>query len=204
MAHFNMWYQGQRKWNPLKCSGVPDATCPQSLRIAGEYMRGFFTLTNVLNPNLEYDNLGYELPIYQELAKAKVGDYIWQVLVPPMHTIVDVFLYNKTLLTPENSTYASFGGITLTLITGTFKAADANGDCPMTDERTQGTLTMPEGAAATQQFFCKQTPITNPPDTWTGVGFKIDALPANKTLADIVGAIVTGAHVMDYDAQTFM
>ena len=72
MAHFNMWYQGQRKWNPLKCSGVPDATCPQSMRIAGEYMRGFFTLTNVLNPNLEYDNLGYELPIYQELAKAKV------------------------------------------------------------------------------------------------------------------------------------
>lgn len=203
MAHIKMWYQGKSQYEVLECDGKPSFTCPKSRRIAAEYRRGYHTLTNVLNPNVEYDNLGYETWLNKELAEVVVGDTLWLVLVPPMHHIDDVFTYNETTFT-EMSSLASMGGITLSLVTGKFKEADKDGNCEMSEEENHGSLVMPATADAKQQFLRGATDITNDPETWTGVGIKVDALPNGKTLADIVGKIVVGCHAIDYDAQTFM
>lgn len=203
MAHLKMWYQGAGEYKVPKCDGKPDFVCPQSRRVAAEYLRGYFTLTNVLNPNLEVDNLGYETWLFKELETVAVGDYLWMVLVPPKHHVQDVFTYNEATMT-ELSSLTTMAGITLTLVTGKFKEADAAGNCEMTDEVEHGSLVMPAGADAKEQFLRAATDITNDPETWTGVGVRVDALPSGKTLADIIGKIVVGAHVLDYDAQTFM
>lgn len=203
MAHKSLWFQGRTPYVVPKFDGKIPQTCPKSKRIAHEYTRGYFTLTNVLNPNIFYDDYGVETPLKKELAEAKVGDYLWLVLVPPKHHIMDVFTYNE-VTTTDNSSLQSMGGITLSLVTGKFKAADENGDCEMIDEVNRGTLVMPDTADAKEQFLRAAIDITNDVETWTGVGVKIEALPADRTLADIVGKIVVGTHVIDYDAQTFM
>lgn len=203
MAHKSLWFQGKTPFVVPKCDGRIPQTCPRSKRIAAEYNRGFFTLTNVLNPNIFYDDYGAETPLKQELREAKVGDYLWLVLVPPKHHVTDVFAYNETTTT-EHSSLVTMGGITLSLVTGVFKAEDADGNCAMQAEENQGTLVMPADVGAKEQFLRTAVDITNDPDTWTGVGIKIEALPAGKTLADIVGKIVVGCHAVDYDAQTFM
>ena len=203
MAHKSLWFQGKTPFVVPKCDGKIPQTCPKSKRIAAEYNRGFFTLTNVLNPNIFYDDYGAETPLKKELREVAVGDYLWLVLVPPEHRIIDVFAYNEPTTT-EHSSLQSMGGITLSLVTGKFKEADKDGNCEMTGEENHGTLVMPATADAAKQFLATKIDVTNDISTWTGVGIKVDALPANTTLADIVGKIVVGCHAIDYDAQTFM
>lgn len=203
MAHKQLWYQGTTPFNPLKCDGRPEFTCPSSKRVAAEYMRDYFTLTNVLNPNTFYDNLGVESWLYKELQSVKVGDVLWLALVPPKHHVSDVFAYNEATTT-EHSSLASMGGITLSLVTGIFKEADENGNCEVSSQETHGTLAMPEGAEPDEQFLRAAVDITTQPKNWVGIGFKVDALPANRTLADFVGKIVIGCHAVGYDAQTYM
>ena len=203
MAHLMRWHQGAAEFRIPNCDGKPTFKCPESRQVAAEYLRGFFTLTNVLNPNIEYDNLGYETWLFKDLKEAKVGDYLWLVLVPPKHHMMDVFAFNEATFT-EASNLATFAGITLTLVTGEFKEADKEGKCEMQNEATHGTLAFPDGADAKPQFLRAAVDITNDVETWTGVGFKIDALPNNGTLADFIGKIAIGTHVLDYDAQTFM
>lgn len=200
MAHKTLWFQGRTPYVVPQCDGRIPATCPKSKRIAHEYTRGHFTLTNVLNPNIFYDDYGVETPLKKELQEVQVGDYLWLVLVPPKHHIQDVFAYNETTLT-EHSSLTSFDGIELTLVTGEFAEADENGDCAMTNEAEHGQLVL---TGTDEVFLRAATDITNQPKQWTGVGIRVDALPAGRTLADIVGKIVVGAHAMDYDAQTFM
>lgn len=201
--HKSLWFQGAAPFVVPKCDGKIPQTCPKSKRIAHEYTRGYFTLTNVFNPNIFFDDYGVETPLKKELAEAKVGDYLWAILVPPKHHIIDVFVYNE-LTTTAHSSLQTMGGITLSLVTGKFKAADDNGDCLMANEVNHGTLVMPATADAKEQFLRAAVDVTNDSDTWTGVGVKIDALPDGKTLADIVGKIVVGAHAYDFDAQTLM
>lgn len=201
--HIKLWYQGKEPFVIPKCDGKPTFTCPESRRIAAEYTRGFYTLTNVLNPNIAYDGLGYSTWLPDELRKVEVGDTLWLVLVPPKHHIADVFAYNEQTLT-EHSSLQSMGGLSFELVTGRFKSADANGDCALSGEESHGVVTMPATADAKEQFLRAATDITNDGETWTGVGIKLSALPTDKTLADIVGKLVVGCHVWDYDAQTFM
>lgn len=203
MAQHIMWFQGAAEFRIPNCDGKPTFKCPESKRTAAEYMRGYFTLTNVMNPNVEYDNLGYETWLYKHLSEVKVGDYLWLVLVPPKHHVYDVFAFNETTLT-EASSLASMADISLDLVTGQFKAADAEGKCDMTNEATYGTLAFPAGVDAKEQFLRAAVDVTNDVETWTGVGFKVSALPNNRTLADIIGRIAIGAHVLDYEAQVFM
>lgn len=203
MAHTSLWFQGTTPFVVPKCDGKIPQTHPQSKRIAREYNRGYFTLTNVLNPNIFYDDYGAELPLKEMLRDVKVGDYLWLVLVPPKHHINDVFTYNETTYT-EHSSLQTMGGITLSLVTGKFKATKGDEDRVMAGEVNHGTLVMPATKDAKEQFLRVATDITNDPETWTGVGIKVDALPKGKSLADIVGKIVVGCHTIDYDAQTFM
>lgn len=203
MAHKSLWFQGKTPFVVPKCDGKIPRTCPKSTRIAAEYNRGYFTLTNVINPNIFGYDYGVETPLKKELAEAKVGDYLWLILVPPKHHITDVFTYNEVTQTPQSS-LQTMGDITLTLVTGKFKEVDENGDCMVTEEIDHGVLAMPSGEKVKAQFVRNGVDITNDTETWTGVGLKIEALPVGKTLADIVGKIVVGAHVQDYEAQTFM
>lgn len=203
MAHKSIWYQGVTPYVVPKCDGKIPQTCPQSKRVAGEYARGFYTLTNVVNPNIFYDDYGVELPIKKELRELGVGDILWFILVPPKHKLIDVFAYNETTYT-EHSSLQTFAGISLSLVTGTFTGVDENGDCPMTNETNHGTLVFPDSDDATEQFLVADVNTVNGISTYTGVGLKIDALPDGVTLADIVGKLAVGGHVLDYDAQTFM
>lgn len=204
MAHKSLWFQGRSPYVVPKCDGRMIPTCPKSERIAGEYNRGYFTLTNVLNPTYSYDDYGMETPLKQELAEVKVGDYVWMLLVPPMHVITGYFAYNDTTYT-EGSDLSTMGGISLTLVSAKFSASDADGNCPIMEPETpHAGLVFPETPNPQKQVAYTYTTEVTPVGVWKGVGFKVDALPENKTLADIVGRIVIGCHVMDLDAQSFM
>lgn len=203
MAHKSIWFQGKKPFVVPECDGRIPQTCPLSKRIAAEYNRGYYTLTNVLVPNVMYDDIGYELPLKQELRELKVGDYLWMILVPPQHMVIDMFIYNDTT-NAMHSNLDTMGGITLSLVSGKFSKADSNGDCGVSGEKVEGTIVMPAGPNAKQQFVVSTSGTVLDAEKWVGIGIKIDALPNNKTLADIVGRIVVGAHVVDYDAQVFM
>lgn len=199
--HFMRWYQGTK---PI-CDNEHSFTCPKSRRTAAEYNRGHFTHTAVIAPNVATGGYIVELAhgaeVYREM---KVGDYLWLVLVPPMHHIFDVFAYNDILLGLPTSSFSSFSGISLSLVTAEFKEADVNGNCKMRSAETNyGTLVFPDEKDAKQQFLRAGTDITTNPETWVGVGFKIEALPANRTLADIRGKIAIGCHTLDYQSQDF-
>lgn len=204
MAHFMQWYQGKAPYEIVKCDDKYPHTCPQSKRVAAEYNRGHFTLTGVIVPNVT-DGL-YVEPAYgaEVFAEAKVGDYIWLVLVPPMHHISDVFAYNDLLISLPGSSFTTFGGISLSLVTAEFKEKDADGNCQMqSGDNYCGTLVFPEGENPKKQFLYTGVNITTDPETYIGVGFKIEALPAKSTIADIMGKIALGVHVVDCQSQDF-
>lgn len=204
MAHYMRWYQGEAPFEIPKCDDKFPFTCPKSKRTAAEYNRGHFTHTAVIVPN-STDGQYIEPTLDSEVfADAKVGDYIWLVLVPPMHHISDVFAYNDTLLSLAGSSFTTFGGISLSLVTAEFKEKDADGNCQMQGgETNHGTLVFPEGENPKKQFLRKGVDITTDTETYIGVGFKVEALPAKSTIADIMGKIAIGAHTVDYQSQDF-
>ena len=203
MAHFIMFHQGKNQNLSLPdCGGGPQFDCPRSKRIAAEYRRGFFTLTNVLNPNLngvEYCGSSYWQ--HRLADEVQIGDTIWFVLVPPKHKLLDVASYGEATLA-EGSTLASLGGLTADLVVGKFKAADANGLCEPTEIETNGTVAFPEGADPEEIFVQADVNKVTQPTEWLSVGLKITALPTEAvSLAEIEARVAVVAHVMDYDAQ---
>lgn len=205
MTHKQMWFQGDKQNLCVDCGEGYQFTCPKAKRTADEYVRGFYTHTGVINPNTEYDNYSNETPQFKAMKDVKVGDYVWLVCVPPKHRVLDVFAYNDTTLV-EHSRLDSFAGIELELVTGTFHAADAGGNCAMLEETNIGKLTFPQSTTtdpAKRQFVWKALEVMNDLETWYGVGFKVVALPHEGALADIVGKIGIGAHTLACEAQTF-
>lgn len=204
VEHYMRWYQGEAPFEIAKCDDKFPFTCPKSMRTAAEYNRGHFTHTAVIVPN-STDGQYIEPTMDSEMfAKAKVGDYIWLVLVPPMHHISDVFAYNDTLLSLPGSSFTSFGGFSLSLVTQQFKAGGKNGDCKAEGKETNhGTLVFPDGNAAKKQFLRKGVDITTDAETWVGIGVKVEKLATNRTLADIMGKIAVGGHTVDYQSQDF-
>lgn len=203
MAHFIMFHQGKAQELSLPdCGGGPKFDCPRSKRIAAEYRRGFFTLTNVLNPNLngvEYCGSSYWQ--YRLADEVQIGDTIWFVLVPPKHKLLDVASYGEATLV-EGSSLASLGGLTADLVVGKFKAADANGLCEPTEIETKGTVAFPEGADPEEIFVQADVNKVTQPTEWLSVGLKITALPTDAvSLAELQARVAVVAHVMDYDAQ---
>lgn len=203
MAHYMHWYQGKAPFEVIKCDDKYPHTCPQARRTAAEYNRGHFTHTGVICPNGTDGQYVEPVVGTDYLRGLKVGDYIWLVLVPPMHHISDVFAYNDLLISVPGSSYSTFSGIALSLVTGQFKEADKNGDCKMSRETSHGSIRFPDVADAKQQFLRVGVDITTDPETWVGVGVKIEALPPKRTLADILGKIAVGVHSVDYQSQDF-
>lgn len=203
MAHFIMFHQGKNKNLSLPdCGGGPQFDCPRSKRIAAEYRRGFFTLTNVLNPNLngvEYCGSSYWQ--HRLADEVQIGDTLWFVLVPPKHKLIDVAAYGEATFA-EGSTLASLGGLTADLVVGKFAAATANGQCTPTEVETKGTVAFPEGADPEEIFVQADVNKVTQPTEWLSVGLKITALPTKAvSLAEIEARVAVVAHVMDYDAQ---
>ena len=203
MAHFIMFHQGiNRDFSLPDCGGGPQFDCPRSKRIAAEYRRGFFTLTNVLNPNLngvEYCGSSYWQ--HRLADEVKVGDTLWFVLVPPKHKLLDVAAYGEATFA-EGSSLASLGGLTADLVVGKFSAADANGQCTPTGVETKGTVAFPAGVDPEEIFVQADVNKVTKPKEWLSVGLKITALPTDAvSLAEIEARVAVVAHVMDYDAQ---
>lgn len=203
MAHFIMFHQGKNQNLSLPdCGGGPQFDCPRSKRIAAEYRRGFFTLTNVLNPNLngvEYCGSSYWQ--HRLADEVQIGDTLWFVLVPPKHKLIDVAAYGEATFA-EGSTLASLGGLTADLVVGKFAAADTNGQCTPTEVETKGTVAFPEGADPEEIFVQADVNKVTQPTEWLSVGLKITALPTEAvSLAEIEARVAVVAHVMDYDAQ---
>ena len=203
MAHFIMFHQGKNQNLSLPdCGGGPQFDCPRSKRIAAEYRRGFFTLTNVLNPNLngvEYCGSSYWQ--HRLADEVQIGDTLWFVLVPPKHKLIDVAAYGEATFA-EGSTLASLGGLTADLVVGKFAAADANDQCTPTEVETKGTVAFPEGADPEEIFVQADVNKVTQPTEWLSVGLKITALPTEAvSLAEIEARVAVVAHVMDYDAQ---
>ena len=203
MAHFIMFHQGKNQNLSLPdCGGGPQFDCPRSKRIAAEYRRGFFTLTNVLNPNLngvEYCGSSYWQ--HRLADEVQIGDTLWFVLVPPKHKLLDVASYGEATFA-EGSSLASLGGLTADLVVGKFKEADANGLCEPTEIETKGTVAFPEGADPEEIFVQADVNKVTQPTEWLSVGLKITALPTEAvSLAEIEARVAVVAHVMDYDAQ---
>lgn len=205
MSHYMRWYQGKAPFIIPRCDDEYPFTCPKSKRTAAEYNRGHFTHTAVIVPNVVSGGYLVEQALgAEEYSKMVVGDYVWLILVPPMHHVYDVFAYNDILSSLPRSSFLSFAGISLSLVTAEFKEPNTNGNCAMFGSETNhGTLVFPQGNDAKQQFLRVGTNITTNPETWLGVGFKIESLPADGYLADIMGKLAIGCHTLDYQSQDF-
>lgn len=200
MAHYKLWYQGSSNPTLPTCAGKPTFTCPQARTVAAEYGYGYYNLSNVLVPTTGYETESYETWLREELRTKNVGDYLWLVLAPPMHVVRGVYAHNATNLI-EQSSLATMDGITLSLVTGEFAEANADGNCEMRNEQVHGALAF---TAAEPQVLFKPVEVVNDHKTWLGVGLRIDALPSDGALAEIIGKISCGCHLTSYDTQNFM
>ena len=206
MANILMWHQG-RGVQPLclpDCGGGPRFTCPEATKVAAEYHRSYFTLTNVLNPN--YDNAFHGRETWQQrlLSEVQANDTLWLVMMPPKHTLYDVAAYGETTLA-DGSSLASLAGLEADLVTATFSQANENQLCEPTNVKVQASLTFPDGADPEEVFVQKKVELTSQPKQWVGVGLKIKAMPTGETdLANIRAKIGVVAHILGYDTQTHM
>lgn len=204
MANILMWHQGSRTTKAFDCGGGPQFSCPESKRVAAEYKRGFYTLTNVLNPNWDNNYYGRENWQQKLVEDVKVGDVVWFVLVPPKHNTYDVAAFAEETLT-DGSTLASLAGMRADLVTAKFSEAGNNNLCEPTNLTTQGTVNFPAGTDPDEVFVQKKIEVVNSPKEWLGVGLRINAFPTGATsLENIRAKIAVVAHVLGYDAQTHM
>lgn len=204
MANILMWHQGRREFNPLDCGGGPQFSCPESKRVAAEYNRGHYTLTNVLNPNWDNNYYGRENWQQSLVDEVKVGDVVWFLLAPPKHNVYDVAAFAEETLT-DGSTLSSLAGLRADLVTAKFAEKNANGLCEPTALTNQGAVNFPSGTNPGEIFVQKKVEIVNGPKEWLGVGLRINAMPTGKTdLSTIRAKIAVVAHVLGYDAQTHM
>lgn len=204
MANILMWHQGRREFKSPDCGGGPQFSCPESKRVAAEYNRGHYTLTNVLNPN--WDNHYYGRENWQQrlVEDVKVGDVVWFLLAPPKHNVYDVAAFAEETLT-DGSTLSSLAGLRADLVTAKFAEENDNGLCEPTNLTNQGAVNFPSGTNPAEIFVQKKVEIVNGPKEWLGVGLRINAMPTGKTdLSTIRAKIAVVAHVLGYDAQTHM
>lgn len=202
-----MYHQGRGKEFSLpNCGSGPEFTCPTSKRIAAEYHRSFFTLTNVLNPN--WDNAYYGRETWQQkfLDNVEVGDTIWFVYVPPKHNLYDVAAYAEKTLA-DGSSLTSLAGMELELVTGDVEVTLGDKEnvtsCDPTNVQSHGTLTFPAGTDPEEIFVQAKIEKLTTPKTGIVVGLKINKAPTDKdNLKDIRSKIAVVAHVLGYDAQT--
>lgn len=205
MANHLMWHQGNAAGNYPNCEGGPEFQCPKSKRIAAEYMRDFFTLTNVIAPYFDPDNFGNMGWGYEKLKEVAVDDTIWLVLVPPKHKVIDVAIESHEA-NIELASLASLGGLSVDLVGAKFSEG-VDGVCePVGVAPTvHSSIVFPSDALALPQFQAADVGITNSTTEWYGVGVTIKALPTGATtLADITALIAVIAHVYSYDYQLHM
>lgn len=220
MANILFWNQGSGSTVGLKCDGVPDYSAPESKRIAAEYMRGFYTLTNVINSQVDvenYGNLGWQNEYFANVA---VGDVVWMLLVPPNHKVIDFAMQVKESM-DEYSTMADMAGFTLTPVASLITKPNSSG-VPMPIDYKDDLSSLTFGAPVvgttmtganlgttypdTKEIVLVPTDADTflPPNTYYAVGIRVDALPNGKTLADLPATVGLIAHAMDYDTQTQM
>ena len=220
MANILFWNQGSGSTAGLKCSGVPDFSAPEAKRIAAEYMRGYYTLTNVLNTTIDeenYGNLGWQRDY---LADAVAGDIVWMVVVPPNHKVIDFAMQVKESM-DEYSSIAGMDGFVLTPVAatitkpgnlGVLEPIDYKDDISTLTFGTPVVGTTMTGANLvatypdTREIVLAPTDVNAfvPPNTYYAVGIRIDTLPAGKTLYDVTATLGIIAHARDYDTQTQM
>ena len=205
MADLLMWHQGAPETFSLpNCGEMPAFDCPRSRRIAAEYMRDFYFLSNVLNPN--WDNGYFSRENWQQkfARDVKVGDTIWFILVPPKHRVIDVAVYAEETLT-EGSALASLGGLNVEVVMGVFEEADDTGRCEPIYKRVFTDVYFPSGEKPEEVFYVQPVDFTTLPNQWCGIGLTITSMPDNQeTLEFIRSRLVVGAHVYGYDAQVTM
>lgn len=203
MANILMWHQGRRETRPLDVGG-PQFSCPESKRIAAEYNRGHYTLTNVLNPKWDNNYYGRENWQQKLVEDVKVGDVIWFVLVPPKHNTYDVAAFAEETLA-DGSTLATLAGMKSDLVTAKFAEEDDKGLCEPTGLTVQGSVNFPSGKDPEEIFVQKKIEVVTSPKEWLGVGLRINAFPTGKnSLEHIRAKIAVVAHAIGYDAQTHM
>lgn len=205
MANLLMWYQGNAGSKFPNCDGGPEFQCPVSKRIAAEYGRDHFTLTNVVNPNLgDYGhNEGWLNRAYDEV---EAGDILWLILVPPVHCVEDVAIITEETMA-EFSSMESLGGAVVTLVGAKFEAADdETGLCaPVGSVTDYNVVNFAAGELAKPTADRTKTDIFLAPTEWYGVGIRIDTMPTDAvSLADITAKIAVVAHVQGYDSQIHM
>lgn len=205
MANLLMWYQGNAATNVPNCGEGPEFQCPVSKRIASEYGRDHYTLTNVVNPNMgEYArDDGW---LNRKYAEVKAGDILWLILVPPVHCVEDVAIITEETMA-EYSSMESLGGGIMTLVGAKFSAADeTTGLCvPVGLVTDYNVVNFAAGALAKPTADRTKTDIFLAPTEWYGVGIRVDTMPTGLvSLADITAKIAVVAHVQGYDSQTHM
>lgn len=204
MADVLMWFQGNASGDYPNCEGGPEFQCPISKRIASDYMRDFFTLTNVIAPYFDPDNYGNMGWAHRRLQDIKVGDTLWLLLVPPKHKVVDVAIESHET-SIDLASIASLGGLSVDLVGAKFAEA-VDGVCaPVGEPTVHASVVFPSGDAAEAQFQAADVGITNGTKEWYGVGINIKVLPTGvASMADITALIAVIAHVYSYDYQLHM
>lgn len=170
---------------------------PYPRRVAGEFDRGRFTLSNVLDL---LNNELYRKAI--EDANLQVNDFISMILIPELHTFQEIYVD----VDPDNRVVApvvwtpkqNAAGVTFDVAARLF---DKNG-------AQQSTVTLPAGftgiSAATRS--ASRAAINTgqgsfvPLDRWLEIGLVVKTLPTDTTvkMQDITSRIALVAKVDDY------
>ena len=209
MANHIMYHQGKgHKFSLPECGGGPQFTCPTSKRVAAEYHRGFYTLTNVFNPHMDNNYYGREHWQQKMAEDIKVGDVVWFVYVPPKHSLYDVAAYGEKTLA-DASSLESLAGMELELLTGSVNVTSGMKEdtvtCDPTDLASHGTLSFPSGTDPEEVAVQAKIEKFTAPKKGIVVGLKVNRMPTGKlTLQDIRSKLAVVAHVLSYDSQTHM
>lgn len=197
MANYLMWYQGNQGQEFPNCDGyrfVP----PVSTKIASEYQREKFFLSNVIN-NHYFDEIGIDTNRKKSLETIVANDVLWLLAIPPTHFVEDAIMYAEETWA-EGSDLDSLAGAKLTLVQGKFTKENGT----PSDIQELGSITYTKGNRVKQVAHKAINYLTKPTE-WLGIGIKVATLPTvNRGLADVTAKIAVGCHVKAYDTQTHM
>lgn len=175
---------------------------PYPRQIAGEYDRGFFTLSSIL------DFQNNERQAHQLGDQVKVGDFISLMLVPQIHTLKDLFVR----FYPDTIQYAPIQFTNLRNAAG----ASVDVEARLYNDKgvLQSTVTLPAAFAglAMDQPIIQRSAIASgagyfvPKDQYMEIGLVVKALPsgAGVLFSQLTTAVALVAKVDNYDHQVIM
>lgn len=168
-------------------------------RIAGEYMHGFFTVGNSLNPMFS-EGQAEAL----DLAKVAAGDFVGLFEIPANHTLVDV----AARVIPVQAERGYQGKLNADGMVVAVEVHEYSQETMQPTGQVIDLVSALNGIPANEESFKRSAVKPADGGHWVEsdkflvLGLKIESLPADKNvkLSDITARIEVTGHVFDYES----